>query len=60
MTKINIENNLCVHCGACTAVCSTDALTIDNSTALLNFAKEKCTLCEQCIIACPLRAIDNK
>lgn len=57
MSNINVNKNLCVHCGACTAVCAVDALYIHPITTALNFTKEKCTECAQCIDACPLRAI---
>jgi L-aspartate semialdehyde sulfurtransferase ferredoxin len=57
MSNITINKKLCVHCGACTAVCSVNALNIDPITAALSFTKEKCTKCSQCIDACPLRAI---
>jgi ferredoxin len=57
MSSIIIDKNLCVHCGACTAVCSVDALKMDPINAELNFIKEKCTKCAHCIDACPLRAV---
>jgi L-aspartate semialdehyde sulfurtransferase ferredoxin len=57
MLDIVINRKLCVHCGACTAVCSVESLYIDLLTATLSFAEENCTKCAQCIEACPLRAI---
>ena len=47
----------CVHCGACTAVCMNKALTLDPVTAELKFDNEKCVVCEMCTIACPTGAI---
>jgi ferredoxin len=46
----------CVHCGACTAVCPSGALTL-NEDWMLKFDMEKCMLCGHCIKACPTRAI---
>jgi ferredoxin len=46
----------CVHCGACTAVCPSGALSI-NGNSELKFDNEKCMLCGHCIKACPMRAI---
>jgi ferredoxin len=44
----------CVHCGACTAVCLPDALTIDPETKELVFDKSLCTFCRACVPSCPL------
>lgn len=46
----------CVHCGACTAVCPSGALTMDADWKL-NFQMDKCMMCGHCIKACPMRAI---
>ena len=48
----------CVHCGACTAVCVANALSLSPETGELTFDKEKCLVCELCCKACPLGAID--
>lgn len=47
----------CVHCGACTAVCPSGALQMDQKDWTLTFDKEKCMICEVCVKACPLRVI---
>jgi ferredoxin len=44
----------CIHCGACTAVCPSGALSLDNETWKLTFDREKCLICELCIQTCPL------
>lgn len=46
----------CIHCGACTAVCPSGALSFDKDW-MLQFDMEKCMLCGHCIKACPTRAI---
>lgn len=48
----------CVHCGACTAVCPSGALSMDKNEWQLMFDHSKCLICELCLKACPLNAID--
>ena len=48
----------CVHCGACLAFCSTDALYIDKKTMKVLFDPEKCNGCELCVKGCPTRAME--
>ncbi len=48
----------CTHCGACLAICPTQAFTIDPKTREVSFDKEKCIVCELCIRACPYRAME--
>ena len=50
------DSDACVHCGACTAVCPTDALTLDEQD-MLQFEQEKCIVCELCIKACPMSVL---
>lgn len=50
------EDN-CVHCGACTAVCPTGALEMDKENWSLTFEKEKCLVCELCVKTCPLKVM---
>lgn len=51
------DEDACVNCGACTAVCPTGALTM-NKLDELQFDKDKCIVCELCIKACPMGIID--
>lgn len=48
----------CIHCGACTGICPTQALYMDTVTWRLEFDMDKCIVCEQCVSACPVSAID--
>lgn len=57
--EIVIDEDLCVHCGLCTGVCPTKALTLDPETFKLNFARSRCIMCEQCIPTCPVQAIST-
>jgi L-aspartate semialdehyde sulfurtransferase ferredoxin len=47
----------CTHCGACLAVCPTEALHSDPKTHQVLFDAEKCIACELCVRACPPRAM---
>ncbi|MEH0020090.1 MAG: NIL domain-containing protein [Desulfobacter sp.] len=51
------DEEICTHCGACTAVCPTEALHIKRPEMEVLFDKEKCSLCERCIVTCPTRAM---
>jgi len=55
---ISICKESCVHCGACTAVCYPGALKLSAASRLLSFNADKCTVCELCTTACPLRLIN--
>jgi len=54
---IDRDEELCTHCGLCTAICPTDALSVDRETMRVNFDKEKCVGCELCVPLCPFKAI---
>jgi len=51
------DEDECIDCGACTAICPSGALTM-NKQDELQFDKEKCLVCELCIKACPIGVID--
>ncbi|MDL2220556.1 4Fe-4S binding protein [Eubacteriales bacterium OttesenSCG-928-N14] len=54
------DEDKCVDCGACTAVCPSGALYLDGPNMdELMFDTEKCVICEACIPACPLHAISR-
>jgi ferredoxin len=44
----------CIDCGACTAVCSPKALSLDEEARLF-FDASLCVVCGLCVQACPLR-----
>ncbi|MBW1677480.1 MAG: 4Fe-4S dicluster domain-containing protein [Deltaproteobacteria bacterium] len=48
----------CTHCGACTAVCPTGALSIERPEMTVVFNHKKCSVCELCVPACPPRAME--
>lgn len=57
--EILIDEELCVHCGLCTGVCPTKALTLVPETFKLTFNRSRCIVCEQCIPTCPVQAIST-
>lgn len=57
MSEIKIERKNCVDCGACTAVCKSQALSMETVFWSLVFDKNKCIGCGLCLRACPLRVI---
>ncbi|MEW5914629.1 MAG: NIL domain-containing protein [Thermodesulfobacteriota bacterium] len=50
----------CVNCTACTAVCPTDALTVNPQTRELVFDASQCIMCESCIPACSYGAMESQ
>jgi len=57
--RITKNEEICVHCGACTTVCRVDALYIDRDTMEVLFEPEKCVACGLCKIACPVKAMSG-
>lgn len=57
--EINIDEDICVHCGLCTGVCPTQALVLNPESFKLEFRRQRCVVCEQCIPTCPVQAIST-
>lgn len=55
--EVTRDENKCIHCGACTAVCPTDALAVSRPDMYIRFDKKKCSVCELCISTCLTRAM---
>ncbi|MDD5571552.1 MAG: 4Fe-4S binding protein [Bacteroidales bacterium] len=51
------QEDKCIHCGACTAVCPSGALKLGTIDCMLTFDKEECLVCELCIKSCPLNVM---
>jgi Fe-S-cluster-containing dehydrogenase component len=48
----------CTHCSACTVVCPSGALVIENKASMeVLFKQDECTGCGLCIPACPYNAM---
>lgn len=55
--KIFRDNDECIHCGACTALCPTDSLSLNLATREVEFEVEKCSACGLCTRVCPVKAM---
>jgi len=55
--ELIFKQETCIHCGACTAVCSPKALSMDSSAKLV-FDVSLCVVCGLCTQACPLRLFE--
>ncbi len=55
--EIVIDEDACVDCGLCTGVCPTKSLTLNPHSFRLSFNQSTCSVCEQCIMTCPVDAI---
>ena len=53
--NITFQQEQCINCGACTAVCFAGALQMDKISWKLTFDAERCIVCELCTGACPLK-----
>lgn len=51
------DEDKCVHCGACTAVCPTGALYAQRPEMNIVFDQKKCSICQLCVPTCPTRAM---
>jgi ferredoxin len=56
--EISRDKKKCTHCGACTAVCPTGALSVERPEMSVQFEQKKCSICELCVPACPTRAME--
>lgn len=55
--QIQLRDEECIHCGACTGVCFSGALQMAPPDWNLVFDPENCVACELCVVACPLQLI---
>ena len=51
-----VDEDLCYGCGACIALCPTNALDLVDRLAVVE--QSDCTLCEFCIPSCPVFALN--
>jgi L-aspartate semialdehyde sulfurtransferase ferredoxin len=57
--KIWREDLLCTHCGACTGLCPTEALSLVRPSMEVTFDVLKCVACGMCGLACPFGAMKD-
>ncbi|WP_272699865.1 NIL domain-containing protein [Desulfovibrio sp. Fe33] len=55
--KIFRNEDSCIHCGVCTAMCPTDALILDRETLKVVFDVDKCSACGMCTRVCPVKCM---
>ncbi len=53
---MDVDNNVCLHCGACVGICPPNALFL-HETQTIEFL-DNCTACGLCVWVCPVGAID--
>ncbi len=58
--EIKKDEDICIHCGMCIAVCPTGALYIKRPEMEVVFDNKKCSACELCVITCPVKAMKVK
>lgn len=54
---ISRDEDSCMHCGLCTALCPADALVNDLAARSVSFFPEKCSACGMCTKVCPVNAM---
>lgn len=55
--EISRNEESCMHCGLCTALCPSKALHLNLESRLVDFDQDKCTACNMCVTVCPVRAM---
>lgn len=53
--SLGFNQEACMNCGACTAVCFSGCLTIGEPDWTLQVDRSKCIACGLCVKACPLK-----
>jgi ferredoxin len=56
--RIYRDDESCMHCGMCTAMCPTRALRVDMDTRQVQFVPDECSACGLCTRVCPVRAMN--
>lgn len=54
-TRLVIDQNLCLSCGACVAVCPPDSLFLRDIHLTVDHTI--CTRCDRCAAICPVHAL---
>jgi dissimilatory sulfite reductase (desulfoviridin) alpha/beta subunit len=53
-----VTDEACTHCDACIDVCPDDAITLDETTVVID--RKRCMACGKCIPACPTATLNEK
>ncbi|SHN54500.1 4Fe-4S binding protein [Desulfovibrio litoralis] len=60
VSKSIVKNEeLCMHCGMCIALCPVSALSYEQSTHKVVFDPERCIGCRACVKVCPVKAMSK-
>ena len=54
---IERDEDSCVHCGACVAVCPSNALFVDGPEKKVALEKDKCVACGNCVRVCTVQCM---
>jgi len=57
LPRIELDEDICIHCGNCVFYCPYNAATLESSTAA-SFDLNKCHGCGLCVTLCPAIALD--
>jgi len=57
---ITRDEDRCVHCGVCVAICPSEALFLNQANWEVEFFTDKCVACELCVRGCPYGAMEVK
>ncbi len=55
--RVRHDEERCMQCGMCTALCPTRALSLDPASRTLRFTREECSACGMCVRICPVKAM---
>lgn len=55
--NISRDEETCIHCGMCTAMCPTGALHINPADRTIAFDGSRCSACGACTRVCPVQAM---
>ncbi|MEZ0574485.1 NIL domain-containing protein [Halodesulfovibrio aestuarii] len=55
--RISRDEDSCMHCGMCTAICPNGSLFVNREKRIVEFDIERCTACGMCVRVCPVNAM---